>query len=220
MDNQADQSTTYHVDAEHGRLRLAVLAVFLVVWIVSYFIFSRLVGGSGLNLAAVLLAFATAYVLTNLIERQLKSRWPSGRTIILDNDSVKLARSGQTEQEMRADQGVNRIYWRFTVKKRSRIPKGWLMYACALEHEEQHLTVYTFMPPSSVEDYDRATLFTALAGKKDKDGRTDLRLAGEQRRLRDAENYRWLNGAEMTADDFKRYVEQLQAQFPEWSPIQ
>lgn len=220
MNNQADQSTTYHVDAEHGRLRLAVLAVFLVVWIVSYFIFSRLVGGSGLNLAAVLLAFATAYVLTNLIERQLKSRWPSGRTIVLDHDSVKLVRSGQTEQEMRADQGVNRIYWRFTVRKRSRIPKGWLMYACALEHEEQHLTVYTFMPPSSVEDYDRASLFTALVGKKDKDGRTDLRLAGEQRRLRDAENYRWLNGAEMTADDFKRYIEQLQTQFPEWSPIQ
>ena len=220
MNSTADQSTTYHVDAEHGRLRLVVLLLFLGVWLISYFIFANLVVSNGLNLIAVVFSFAVAYVVTNLVEKQLKTRWPSGRTITVDSEGVRLARSGQQEQEMRADQAVNQLYWRFTVRKRSRVPKGWLMYACALEHEEKHLTVYTFLPPSSVEDYDRARLFTPLTGKKDAPGRTDLRLAGEQRRLRDAENYRWLNGAEMSADDFKRYVEQLHSQFPEWSPLQ
>jgi hypothetical protein len=220
MNSTAEPPTIYHVDAEHGRLRLVVLLVFIGAWVLSYFIVSRLVESGGLSLIAVVVSFAIAYILTNQIEKQLKRRWPSGRMVVVDGDGVRLMRNDQPEQEMRADQAVNQIYWRFTVRKRSRVPKGWLMYACALEHEERHLTVYTFLPPSSVDDYERAKQFTALTGKKDAQGRTDLRLAGEQRRLRDAENYRWLNGAEMNADDFKRYIEQLHTQFPEWSPIE
>jgi hypothetical protein len=220
MDSTVEQSTTYHVDAEHGRLRLVVLLLFIGTWAISYFILSALLQANGLNLIAVLFSFAVAYVITNLIEKQLKLRWPSGRAVVVDSEGVKLVRNGQQEQEMRADQAVSPIYWRFTVRKRARVPKGWLMYACALEHEEKHLTVYTFLPPSSVDDYDRASQFKALTGKKEAKGRTDLRLAGEQRRLHEAENYRWLNGAEMNADDFKRYIAQLETQFPEWSPIQ
>lgn len=220
MNSVAEQSTTYHVDAEHGRLRLVVLLVFIGAWVLSYFIVSRLVESASLNLIAIVASFAVAYILTNQIEKQLKLRWPSGRMLIVDRDGVRLMRNGQQEQEMRADQAVNQLCWRFTVRKRSRVPKGWLMYACALEYEERHLTVYTFLPPSSVDDFSRAKQFTALSGKKESQGRADLRLAGEQRRLRDAENYRWLNGAEMTVDDFKRYIEQLHTQFPEWSPIE
>ena len=51
---------------------------------------------------------------------------------------------------------------------------------------------------------------------KNVDARDDLRLAGEQRRLRDAENYRWLAGAELVPDDFITYINRIRAQFPEW----
>ena len=49
--------------------------------------------------------------------------------------------------------------------------------------------------------------------------REDLRLAGEQRRLRDAENHRWMFGAEMTPPDFITYLTRLNTQFPEWMPV-
>ena len=48
---------------------------------------------------------------------------------------------------------------------------------------------------------------------------TTLRAAGEERRLRAAEEFRWISGAEMPYDDFIRYVEQIKAGFPEWAPL-
>lgn len=219
MSSIVNSPTIYPVDPEHGRLRFAVFVLFFVAWFISFIILSVVIKSEGLNILAILLSLAIAYGLVYLIDKQLKQRWPSGRTVSVDHTSVTLAKNGQTEQEMRADQVVNPMYWRFVVRKRSRVPKGWLMCACALEYEERHLTVYTFMSPDAFKTYSREAWFTLLEGKKDTDGRTDLRLAGEQRRLREAENYRWMNGAEMSPDDFQRYVEQISTQFPEWTPL-
>jgi hypothetical protein len=219
MNTLTNTSTAYTVDAEHGRLRLVVLLLFIVTWVISFAILSVIIESTGLNLLAVLISFVIAYGISTLIERRLKARWPSGRSVLVAAEGVKLVRHGQIEQEMRADQAINPIYWRFAVRKRSRVPKGWLMCACALEHEEKHLTVYTFMSPKDFEAYSRASWFTHLAPKKEAAGKTDLRLAGEQRRLREAENYRWLNGAEMSKEEFERYIEQISTQFPEWAPL-
>jgi hypothetical protein len=219
MDTLANTPATYAVDEEHGRLRLVVLFLFIGVWIVSFTIFSALIHSAGLNLLAIIVSFVVAYGISTLLEKQLKRRWPSGRNVLVDDTGVKLVKHGRVEQEMRADQAISPIYWRFVVRKRSRVPKGWFMCACALEHDEQHLTAYTFMPPKEFEQYSRASWFTLLAGKKETEGKTDLRLAGEQRRLREAENYRWLNGAEMTKEEFQRYIEQISTQFPEWAPL-
>ena len=61
-------------------------------------------------------------------------------------------------------------------------------------------------------------LIAKRKGKSEDDAREDLRLAGEQRRLRDAENHRWMFGAEMTPTDFITYITRLKTQFPEWMP--
>ena len=219
MTTLTNATTSYPVDAEHGRLRLVVLFLFIATWIISFILLSSLIQSAGLNILAILVSFVIAYGISTLAERQLKTRWPSGRSVTVDDSGVKLVKRGQVEQEMRVDQAVSPIYWNFIVRKRSRVPKGWLMCACALTNEEEHLTVYTFMAPKDFEQYNRAEWFTLLAGKKETEGKTDLRLAGEQRRLREAENYRWLNGAEMTKDEFERYVEQISTQFPEWAPL-
>ena len=91
------------------------------------------------------------------------------------------------------------------------------MLACALHFEDTYLSVYTFMSPKQIETLESAEHFTKLVNSKQVSSeREDLRLAGEQRRLRDAENHRWSRGGEMTSDDFMIFFARLKAQYPEW----
>ena len=107
-------------------------------------------------------------------------------------------------------------------RRRSRVPKGWHMLACALEQDGRFLSVYTLISPAQFKNLEQAEKFTALQVKRDDDksptrrGRDDMILAGEQRRLLLAENRRWTEGAEMSPDDFNRFLDQLAHMFPEW----
>ena len=204
-------------------MRLAVVLTFIAVWIVSFILFSNLIPNEGLSLLAVLIGFGVAYGVTALLERFLKTRWPSGRFVQVDKDGVKLQNKAALQQEMLSEDPVSTLFWSFKISKRARVPKGWSMLACALEHEGRYLTVYTFMSPTQFEGYEQAAQFKKLIakrkGKSDEDAREDLRVAGEQRRLRDAENNRWMYGAEMTPPDFMTYITRIQTQFPEWMPV-
>jgi hypothetical protein len=214
---------TIPVDREHGALRLVVVLVFVAVWVASFLILSTVISNTGLSLLAVLLGFGIAYGITALLERVLKKRWPSGRVVQIDRDGVKLRLRDKLQQEMMSEDPVSAVLWTFKISKRARVPKGWSMMAVALEYEGQYLTVYTFMSPSQVESYElgeqHKKLIAKRKGKSDADAREDLRVAGEQRRLRDAENNRWMFGAEMTPPDFMAYVNRIQNQFPEWMPV-
>jgi hypothetical protein len=95
--------------------------------------------------------------------------------------------------------------------------KGWFVVACGLEQENNYLTVYTFMSPEQVNAPAITSRFKMLLPNKEAD--KDLRLAGEQRRLRSAEEHRWMHGAEMNAADFETFVAQLEKQFPRWMPV-
>lgn len=204
-------------------MRLAVVLTFIAVWMVSFVIFSMVIPNVGLSLLAVLIGFGVAYAVTALLERFLKTRWPSGRFVQVDRDGVKLQKKATLQQEMLSEDPVLTLFWSFKISKRARVPKGWSMLACALEHEGQYLTAYTFMSPAQVEGYEMATQFKKLIakrkGKSEDDAREDLRVAGEQRRLRDAENNRWMFGAEMTPPDFMTYITRIKTQFPEWMPV-
>lgn len=204
-------------------MRLTVVLTFIGVWIVSFIVFSRVIPNEGLSLLAVLIGFGVAYAVTALLERFLKTRWPSGRVVQINRDGIQLQHKTKLQQEMLAEDPVTTLLWTFKINKRARVPKGWSMLACALEHEGQYLTVYTFVSPSQLESYELAgqfkKLFSKRKGKSDDDAREDLRLAGEQRRLREAENNRWMYGAEMTPPDFITYLDRIQTQFPEWMPV-
>lgn len=211
------------VDKEHGAIRLTVVFVFIAVWIISFLIISAVLGSSGLGLLSILLGFPIAYGVTALFERFLKQRWPSGRVVEVDRQGVRLIHRAKLQQEILSEDPASALLWTFKITRRARVPKGWSMLACALQHENNHLTVYTFMSPSQIQAFSMAGSFKKLIGKrKNKDSeemREDLRLAGEQRRLRDAENHRWMFGAEMTPPDFIAYLARLNDQFSEWMPV-
>lgn len=211
------------VDREHGGIRLVVIFTFITIWAVSFFVISALIRSEGVGLLAIFLGFPIAYGITALLERNLKQRWPSGRFVRIDTEGVSLRKRDQTQAQILSEDPATAVLWTFKISKRARVPKGWSMLACAIQHETESLTVYTFMSPAQVEKFDLEPRFKKLVaprkGKDKDDVREDLRLAGEQRRLRDAENHRWMFGAEMTPTDFMTYLSRLNTQFPEWMPV-
>jgi hypothetical protein len=211
-------STTYAVDAEHGALRLGVVIVFIVVLIFSYIFLNVLIPNDGLNILALIGSFVFTAVFTQQIERVMRQRWPSGRTVSISHNHIQLKKDKGAQHSIDPARQVNVLLWRFKISRRSRIPKGWFMVACALEQDDTYLSVYTFFSPEQCDQLRLENRFTLLTGKKDREGHTDLRLAGEQRRLHIAEQARWLEGAEMNQDDFQSYIRQLQEQFPQWMP--
>ena len=220
MDVSIDTSAmTFQVDPEHGAKRLTIVATFVVGWIVGFAILNTLIPGSGLNIIAVLGGFAVTAAVTWAAERFLRQRWPSGRTVEVHEDMIETRKAGVVQQQINGGKHVNVLLWRFKIKRRSRVPKGWFVVACGLEQENNYLSVYTFMSPEQVNSPQIASRFKTLLGAKEmQGGNQDLRLAGEQRRLRMAEEQRWMHGAEMSNADFEAYLTQLQKQFPKWMP--
>lgn len=225
MDNSLStpDTLTLPVDPEHTAMRVAVLGLFVAGWALSFVVLNALIPSQGFNLIAIIASFALTALLNQQLERVLKRRWPSGRVLHGSSDNVQLAQRGQVQQQIQTSQQVNVLTWRFQIRRRSRVPKGWYMVACALEQDDVYLPVYTFMSPQDFEQLNAGSYFTPLVSRKEINAgvpahESDLRMAGQQRRLHMAESARWHSGAEMTASDFKRYIVWLQERFPQWMP--
>lgn len=221
MVNESASRRVFKVDAEHGRLRLVVVAVFVLAGILAYIVINAVVPSEGLNILAILGSLAIAYGITAILEQALKRRWPSGRSIAVDAEGVTMLKNGGVEQRIDAAQPVMSLLWHFQTKRRSRVPKGWYLLACALEQDDGSVSVYTLVSPDQFKKVEDNERFKALKAKSDTAkstgrGRDDLLLAGEQRRLLQAENQRWQTGAEMTLDDFSAYLKEVETRFPAW----
>jgi hypothetical protein len=214
----AAETFSLPVDPEHSGLRMMVVVVFLISGVLFYLIMTQLIPQlSGINIIAAVVALAGATILTQLIDRLFKQRWPSGRQLRIVGDQVQLALRDNIQREIDGDQHVNVLLWRFTISKRTRIPKGWYMVAIALQQDDLYLPVYTFVSPSEFDALPYSKQYTGLQPKK-KNEQQDLKVAGQQRRLRTAEDARWTEGAEMSKADYDRYIDRLRQQFPEWMP--
>ncbi len=210
----------YPVDAEHSGLRIAIVVIFIVCWIILFAILNTLIPSDGLNILAVIISFAATALVTQQLEKVLKSRWPSGRALNITDTHIQVVRGSKIERQIDGSQRVNILLWRFKIARRSRVPKGWYMIACALEQDDSYLPVYTFMSPTDFDNLKTHQQFPLLQSQKElkRDGQPDIRLAGEQRRLHTAEQVRWMEGAEMDAEDFKKFLISLQEHFPQWMP--
>jgi hypothetical protein len=220
---QSEQTTTrvFTVDPEHGRLRLVVVIVFAISAVAGFLAIDALTPSAGLNILALIGGFVVAYGVTALFERLLKERWPSGRTVEVDASGVRMMQHGQVQQQITADGPTMTLLWRFQTKRRSRVPKGWYLLACALEQDDATVSVYTLMSPDQFKKLDNGERFKPLKAKADtadvtSRGRDDLLLAGEQRRLLQAENQRWQTGGELSVEDFSAYLDTVSARFPNW----
>jgi hypothetical protein len=214
----ASTDLRFPVDSEHGGVRLAVLVAFLATAAVLFVVANTLIPSQGFNIIAGLVGFAGAVGVSRLVEPVIKARWPSGRKLEVNADSIRLTRHSQTQVEIGAFEPVHIHLWRFPIKRRARVPKGWYVMACALEQDDNWLALYTFAAPDQSANLAKDLPFPVLIPPDSKQQSESLRVAGEQRRLLTAEQHRWHDGAEMQLADFEQFARHLKERFPQWIP--
>lgn len=206
------------VDPEHTGLRLAIVGLFIATAVILYIVIGLITPQSeGLNLLAIGGGLAGAAVMTQVADSFFKQRWKSGRFLQIVGDKIQLALKDKVQREIDGAQHVNVLLWRFEISKRTRIPKGWYMIALALQQDDLYLPIYTFVSP---DDYNTLVYNKQYVMLQKQPDEKDMRLAGQQRRLRMAEDARWIEGGEMSKDDYLMYIARLRQQFPEWMPTE
>jgi hypothetical protein len=211
-------SLKFPADPEHGLLRLAVIGVFfasaLIVFGVSSVLLSSVDFGTFIAGGAAVIA---GVLTTRAAESGLKRRWPSGREVVLEGQQILLKLRDTVQRDIDGSGHVNVHTWRFPVPRRTRVPKGWFVVAIALVQDDLYLPVYTFVDPKEFPEMPLSGEFSVLSPPK-KSENSDLRLAGQQRRLRTAEFARWNEGAELSKEHFVTLIETLRQNFPSWMP--
>jgi hypothetical protein len=206
------------VDPEPFELRMLLLGLMMVGIIIGYGAVTLLFSVGTCSILAIFGGLGLGAGLMQLGESKLKPRWKSHRYLQLSPTSIGVISRGRSEQAFDPSQPVDVHLWRFTVTRRTRVPKGWYVVAFALEHDNIILSVYTLSSPEDFRTMRFARHFTELVGKRDPTNR-EIRLAGEQRRLLRAEGARNLEGLEMKRSDFETSLEWIQVHFPEWLPL-
>jgi hypothetical protein len=203
------------IDVEHTGIRLVVPILTVLGFVVGYFASSWLVGALNTDVpigcVAVLAGIGLGVLAAVLADRVLKGRWSSGRDLTLDSNGLSLhdrRKNRNSETRITWDKRVNVVAWRFTVERGSaRVPKGWMMLAMKLLQDEAELILYTLMPAGEAKMLPSYDMFAPLASRAAiEKGTLTLREASEQRRLLQAEDERWKDGAEVRHEDFGALV--------------
>ncbi|MCY4008510.1 MAG: hypothetical protein OXF22_02005 [Anaerolineaceae bacterium] len=203
-----------HVDQEHRALQAAIIIGFFLSALVSYWIIQTIISSAGINLIAAALALVIGFLVSKGMEAWLKGRWRSGRRLYLSADRFYTQKGRRTEHEIDANEDFDLLFWRFTVKRAGRIPKGWYLLSCAFHQSGNYLPVYSFMSAEEFDNFPQSERFVELAPKKNIAADDNFQLVGLQKRLHTAEVFRWNEGAELSKDDFRSFMARLMQQFP------
>lgn len=217
--NQATpEPSAFHVpvDAEHTGIRLAGCLTLVGSLVISFVILNAII--PDFWIISGILAVITSAAATHFMDRILKGRWESGRTLSANDEAITISNQDRIERQVDPQQQVNVLTWRFVIKRSGRARKGWYVVALSLEQDGEYVPVYTFVPPDELHDMPLSKRFTELNKKKKAKAGSDrdLRAAGEQRRLMEAEQDRGLAGAEVTYEQFTAFLAYLQANYPNW----
>lgn len=211
---------TFPVDPEHSGIRVVGCFTFFLFSGAAFLLYSKLLPDAAL--VNLLLALLSGAFIAYVADAAMKRSWPSGRRLVIDGNAIQVMQHNKIEMRVDAERQVNIMPWRFTVRRNGRARKGWYVIALGLEQDEMLLPVYTFAPPERFEALPLADHFTALQRDDKKEVATgsarELKAAGQQRRLHEAEKARSVIGAEVTVEQFESYVRALQEKFPHWMP--
>jgi hypothetical protein len=209
------------VDPEPTSFRLALLGILVAGFVAGYGISGAIFSLGTCNLLSVFVGMGLGTLLMQAAERWLKPRWKSNKSVEFSPMSIKVHDRGKITDLIDPGQELEVYLWRFDIPRRTRVPKGWYVVGLALEQNEVFFSIYTLISPDRFDTMKSANLFIRLQGKKEAGqlgGESNLRLAGQQRRLMKAETVRNMEGLEMLNDEFEKSVEWLQAYLPEWMP--
>lgn len=225
----ANTGDSHHIviDAEHFSVRFLVPVLTLGFTLVAHLVGLRILEmilDDSVNLLCIMLPldlvifFVAGYVieagLKRLIPSQRYARLTDTALVVVDNRG-----SQRREWHIEWTSTVNVQAWRFRVRRRSRIPKGWLCLAVQLLQDEQDVILYTFMAPEAAEKLRSYDQFTRLRPRKETESNSDLSAVAAQRRLLKLEDRRWEDGGEIKAHDFQLLLHRLEQSVDDWMPV-
>ncbi len=219
----SEQGRTIKIDAEHLSVRLLVPIIMLGSAIIFHFVALRALQEAIAGISPfcivlpldVLVLFGAGYV----AERVLKRVLPSQRSASLTARALVVTDARKSPPRVTTigwDQTVNAVAWRFPIRRRTRVPKGWFCMAVQLLQDDEEFIFYTFKSPKAAEETSGYEHFVRLRPRKETQSSTDLRAAAEQRRLLKLEDARWADGAEVSPEDFDAILEVMARHVPGW----
>ncbi len=221
----AKAERTITIDAEHFSVRFWGPVLTLTLVFIVHFggqpVASRLLDDAISPLCLVLPADALVFFGGGmLIERWLKRLLPSRRSATLNEEALVVTDNRKAQPvtiRIQWHLTVNVTAWRFRVRRRTRVPKGWYCMALRLLQDEDEIILYTFMPPNEAEQATGYAKFVRLRPRKETQSNTDLRAVAEQRRLLKLEDARWSDGAEINPEDFHAVLAVLDQHVSDWA---
>jgi hypothetical protein len=207
-------------DRYHTPLRFTALGLWITavggVYLLGDLLWSLLVGpvsGAGILVLFVVALFG-AQPLAGWAEKQLITRWPSGRAVQLEGGRLTLReKTGLAPFDL--SQKINYWRWRFEIRSRrgGRVPNGHFCFAIRLVQGEAVASLYTFFSPEQSKGihtrypaYDLRPV--ASKAPSPLGGRDAVYLA--------AEHERWDVGAELDPADFEKLLTHLAAHVPDF----
>ncbi|MCS6870987.1 MAG: hypothetical protein NZ571_05970 [Anaerolineae bacterium] len=215
------EERSFPLDVEHGGIRLALPLIAIVSFIGLLWLLSNLLRGEENGCLNAMLATAGALGLMAVSDGVLKRVWKSGRSLSVHGKTIVVrdVRSKHApEVTFDLAQRVNVLAWRFTVKRGSpRAPRGSVLLGLQLLQNDESAALYTLVSAKQADEAIFAEFIQLMPRNAVIQEKLPLRELAQQRRLLQAEEQRWHEGAEMRCQDFMLLVETLKAHGAEWS---
>jgi hypothetical protein len=212
--------SSFPLDVEHGGIRLALPLIAILSFIGFLWLLSNLLRGEENSCLNVLIAASGALGMMALSDGVLKRVWKSGRTLSVKEQKITVRDArAKHASEITFDlaQRVNILAWRFTVKRGSpRAPRGSVLLALQLLQNDESVALYTLISAKESDEAKFAEFIQLMPRSSVLQEKLPLRELAQQRRLLQAEEQRWHEGAEMRRQDFIALLETLKASRAEW----
>lgn len=175
---------------------------------------------------SLVLALAAVWI----IEQGLKRVWHSGRVLTLDENGIQVQDMDLPTYNLSWHGNMNQLYWRFILKgykrggRERRVPEKWVCLAMQVQEGENRVIVYTYVTPQKAEEVmvqhghvhfheiypadvyatDARSRYLSMPSRPEKIP-ADV-LAGKDGKQWLAEQRRWLEGFELTPQDFEKFL--------------
>ncbi len=207
------------VDTKPNAIQLYAFLSFVLGAGIAYSVGSTLFELGWCSLIGVFFGVVGGVTASFVTEKGLNAVWVSDRFVHVSSTRIAFVFGGKESRSIDPTEKINVTAWHFTTRRRSRVPKGWIVAGFSLEQDDVYLPVYALIPPDELEKLESVALYRELKGsRRDYKATEDVRLAGEQRRLLMAETARSIDGVEMDPEHLDLLILHLQVHFPGWMP--
>lgn len=205
----------YLLDAYHTGIRMVVLLSMVVGAVIGSLLLPQIIAWLRLPIYPIWAGLVGSLVLLiafgSIAENIARKYWPSRKQVIVADNTLSLVNRNQQPIQLSRTDPISRTRWYFVIpRKRGTVEKGSYCTAVHLTQEDRFIVLYAFMSPDQASQLPDWSTFEQLQARiMPKQGAVSSEQDDPQSALREKESQRWQAGAEMTPDDFARFLTAL-----------